>query len=189
MHHESYKWIAMAFALIGGLSSVAWVLYAKSGESDMTALRDGLYLEYETDTGDPLCRLTFTEQGPDRFTVASDAEECVVMPYSAKTRSAVNLVDARARAVDAALVSWGYSESVWIAPDAQEPNPKALPGSFVVRERTTWREMDVSVIEITVGGLTRRFYYDTKTGFLAGMEEKGVDHEAVGYVLASTNAP
>ena len=41
MRHDSYKWIALAFGLIGGLSSVVWVLYARSGESDMTALRDG----------------------------------------------------------------------------------------------------------------------------------------------------
>ena len=191
MQHPSLQWIAMGLAVFGGLSAVFWVLFVESGRSDMTALRDGLFLEYQVgDDEDGRCRLTFNQQEPDMFKVVVDADgDCPVAPFSIKSSRPVETVNGRTKPIGehVGLVTWGGSDRLWIPPDRQDP-VKGVPRGFVVRRHAVWSGFDVSVVEITFGGLNRQFFFDRRTGFLVGMEERGVDHQFVAFKLSETNA-
>ena len=191
MRHPAFKWLAMAFAIIGGFSSAFWVLFDKSNQSTMTALHDGLFLDYQIGDDDEFhCRLTFKQQPDDTFQIIIDGVGiCPVAPFSMRSGNAIRTVDIRAKPVGDSdgLVVWGSSDRIWLPPDRQEI-VKGVPHGFGVTSHTSWGGFQVAVVDVTVGGLNRQFFFDRKTGFLVGMKETGVDHQHVPYKLLETNA-
>lgn len=183
MRHESMKWIALLLGVIGAGSAAWWVMYDEASDSDLKALSDGTYLEYVQ--GSETCRLTFSA-ADDVFEVRSEPAECFMSPYSKKTKTAVQKVDARAKPTEASQVSWGPAPIIWIPPDKMTPNSQ-LPGSFTVQEIVDWQGFRAGLVELQFG-IIHRLYYDTQTGFLVGVVEKGVDHEIELARLKSTNA-